>query len=492
MDLGLISKKTAIIFGLIAVLELLSGLAYIWPALQPVFFLLTIALVVALSLVNLSFGLLICLAELAIGGKGYLLYLPLPDFRLSLRLGIFLALLGDWLFIQIRQKRWNIFRPIGQLKFNSQSIIYTLGLAALFIGISQGIFRNQTNNVFFDFNAWLFFALIPVFYQLAKDADFLKKFLTVLAAATAWLSLKTLALLIIFSHGLVIIRGDHYFWIRDTGVGEITHVSGTIFRIFLQSQLYCLFALMIFFALTFNRQKRSAKIMLWVLVYLNCLSLLISQSRSFWVGAAGALIICLPILIFLLKEQLKIIILNYCLFAIIIISQLFLINIITGNFSGNLLEDRFNNLDNEPAGISRLNQLKPLSQEIIKAPIFGFGFGKTITYQSQDPRILKNNPSGNYTTYAFEWGYLDIVLKLGMFGLAVYLILIIKIFYQAFKKISILDEWGNLYFGLILALLALLITNIFSPYLNHPLGIGFILLLLAILSVKKTATSGLN
>ena len=54
----------------------------------------------------------------------------------------------------------------------------------------------------------------------------------------------------------------------------------------------------------------------------------------------------------------------------------------------------------------------------------GRGFGATVTYQTRDPRILADNGSGEYTTYAFEWGWLDIWLKLGIFGLAAYFLLI--------------------------------------------------------------------
>ena len=63
-------------------------------------------------------------------------------------------------------------------------------------------------------------------------------------------------------------------------------------------------------------------------------------------------------------------------------------------------------------------------KEISQEPFFGQGYGATVTYLSQDPRVLENNPSGLYTTYAFEWGYLDIWLKLGIGGIIAYLLLL--------------------------------------------------------------------
>ena len=86
---------------------------------------------------------------------------------------------------------------------------------------------------------------------------------------------------------------------------------------------------------------------------------------------------------------------------------------------------------------------------------------------SNDPRIRAEFPDGRYTTSAFEWGYLDIWLKIGLLGLLAYLILIVKIARESLKA-GLLGEI------LFIALTALVITHTFSPYLNHPLGIGFI------------------
>ena len=58
------------------------------------------------------------------------------------------------------------------------------------------------------------------------------------------------------------------------------------------------------------------------------------------------------------------------------------------------------------------------------------------------------------------------ILKFGLLGTLIYLILVFKILKKLFKV--------NL--GFALALIILLIVNIFSPYLNHPLGIGFVIL----------------
>ena len=222
---------------------------------------------------------------------------------------------------------------------------------------------------------------------------------------------------------------------------------------------------------------------LWPLgyLYLTGLTIIISQSRSFWVGALAALSIILIFIWIRLKRAFKTSVGLGLLLTLMILSQILAVQVLTNNFSGNLVSDRFKNLQTEAAGLSRLNQLKPLTENIFQQLIFGWGFGKELTYISNDPRIIKTHPGGVYTTYAFEWGYLDIMLKLGALGLISYLFLIYQITKLGLKKIDPVTA------GLISGLVALLATNIFSPYLNHPLGIGYVILVSVILNKEKVA-----
>ena len=143
-----------------------------------------------------------------------------------------------------------------------------------------------------------------------------------------------------------------------------------------------------------------------------------------------------------------------------------------------MMQDRLKAISGEAGVSSRWNLLPELNKGIMKHLLFGSGFGSTITYKSEDPRILETNPSGMYTTYAFEWGYLDTIYKIGILGLLAYLILIWKIFQAGYIAIKNQTKQNirNLLLGMILGLIVLLITHVFSPYLNHPLGIGYIII----------------
>jgi hypothetical protein len=150
-----------------------------------------------------------------------------------------------------------------------------------------------------------------------------------------------------------------------------------------------------------------------------------------------------------------------------------------GGFStADLLTKRTGELATEAGAASRWSSFPILIDSIVKTPIWGQGFGATITYRTADPRIISSSPQGIYTTYALEWGWLDIALKIGMAGLLFYLLFLFKLFHNGFKtKSSAIDE-SIINRALSFSLLALCAVHFFSPYLNHPLGLGFVLLIM--------------
>lgn len=159
-----------------------------------------------------------------------------------------------------------------------------------------------------------------------------------------------------------------------------------------------------------------------------------------------------------------------------------------GEMSASLLSSRAAKFSGEAAISSRYAQIKPLLSAIKKHPIIGSGFGASATYASQDPRVLKNNPDGLYTTTAFELGWLEIWLKLGLLGAGIYLYILFKIFRLGCQKMQNMpaDAIGSYYiFGALAGLLAVIITHGFSPYLNHPLGIGIVMIMTAVVDRRS-------
>ncbi len=461
-------------------IELISLLSYLAPITQKIIFFAVLIIALIVSLIKLEYGLYLVLAELFVGGHGYLFSIDINGVTVSIRMALFLVVLAVWLGKRIRNYESGIRVSKESIIHNSYFLIpYLLLFLFITTGIINGLLNNSLTNVFFDANAWIYFALIPVFWDILKEQKIVGNIFQILTGATTYLALKTIGVLVLFSHDVTGIGGLFYKWLRDTGVGEVTYMSGSLFRVFFQSQLYVLIGFFIVLTLVlanFNSRDWKKNLIPLTYLYLATLTIIISQSRSYWVGALAALLIILIFTWINLKQPFKKTAGLIGLLTIMIVSQIFVIQLIANNLSGNLVSDRFKNLKTEAAGISRLNQLEPLTYNIFQQLIFGYGFGQELTYVSNDPRVIQTHPGGIYTTYAFEWGYLDIMLKLGGLGLAVYLFLIYRIYRFGLTNVTPLKV------GLLAALTAVLITNIFSPYLNHPLGIGYIMLVTAILN----------
>jgi multisubunit Na+/H+ antiporter MnhE subunit len=53
------------------------------------------------------------------------------------------------------------------------------------------------------------------------------------------------------------------------------------------------------------------------------------------------------------------------------------------------------------------------------------------------------------------------------------------------------NEYGFLVTGLLVGFFSLIFTHMFSPYLNHPLGIGYLLMLIGIFQALRHQTKAI-
>ena len=504
--------RKVILFIILA--ELFSLFSFLLPEFGIFAFWTIIILFLIISLYKIEWGLYILLVELFIGSKGYLFFYEYAGVAVSIRIAFFIIFLSVWLASMMnREKRQKL---ANKLKPNKKIInYYLLIIIVIAIGIITGFLRNYSfQNIFFDFNGWLYFALFIPFLDII-NLEKIKRTFQLFIASVIWTASKTIICLYIFSHQYFNVR-PFYKWLRETGVGEITVMDGGFSRIFFQSQIFVLIGIFVIGVILVDKLINKEKVnklfqpmagppalpdasrgrpLAEIISYqLLLTTIIISLSRSFWVGllvALGAMFIDL-----IFKEKIKtkdLLKITAGLLISIAISVALIFAIVkippaAGDISGSMFEKRLTDTG-EVAGSSRINQLKPLFIGITKHPVLGSGFGATITYQSEDPRIKTDlNPEGWYTTYAFEWGYLDILLKLGILGLAVYLYfiyLIVKLGTKIINYQLLIIKNKILTLGLLLGIIVLLTTNIFSPYLNHPLGIGYILLCGAIFTCLK-------
>ncbi|MBU4512910.1 O-antigen ligase family protein [Patescibacteria group bacterium] len=519
---GQFFKKT-LLFVILA--ELFSLLAFLVLQFMPFAFWILVGLFFIICLWKIEYGLYLLLAELFIGSKGYLFFYEVGGVLVSIRIALFLVFMAVWLsktliatdFIRIatdhgfKLTKFHIFnKRIIPAKGWSASggTYYLLLITFIVIGLANGLLRTSPfNDVFFDFNAWVYFALFIPFLDIIRSQKVINNIIQIFIAAITWIAVKTIVVFYLFGHQFFNIT-PFYKWLRDSGVGEITLMAGNFYRVFFQSQIFIIIGAMLLVGLLiYNVRTNKRNLLLYYqpeadqplggfITLLLFTSIIISFARSFWVGWIAGLGLLFLYLILKEKFSWPMILKTvgaFLVFLIISSGIIFGIMKLPPKTSNNasfasLVEKRVSTI--EAAGSSRINLLKPLLQENLKHPILGAGFGATVTYQSNDPRIRTElNPEGWYTTYAFEWGYLDIWLKIGIIGLAVYLLFILMIMKQGLKKFKGIENNGlnkGVCLGLLAGMAVLLVINIFSPYLNHPLGIGYILLCGAIFTSLKS------
>ncbi len=486
--------KLSFLIQIILLVELVSFLGYFFNVVNTAFFFVLAGLFLLLSLFKPRLAAFVFILEVIIGSKGYLFYLSVGGLLLSIRIVFWLILISVWLSrLLLSIKGVNFFDLKDRIKS-----IYPLIILFIFVvwGLVNALMRGtEFQNIFFDFNAWLFYlAIFPLISFLKTSKDIQNHIFYVISLGVIWVSIKTLFILLIFSHNIFILTTPVYRWIANTGIGEITFMPGNFTRVFFQSHVFVSIATFIFFFYLIEKNfniksillERSSRFIIFVL----CIAVsIIGLSRSNWVGMFISF--CFMLVFIYSRHKIKGVLNTIFLWLFASFSSLLLIFIIIiiplpsfgGGFGIDItdtLKSRIDITKSESALSSRSALWLELKNELKQSWFLGDGFGATLTYQSSDPRITEHTADGKYTTYAFEWGWLDIWLKLGIFGVISYLYLIV--FLLRFLYLNRSDVFLT---GSIFGLICLTVINFFSPYLNHPLGIMFVVILLLIKYQKE-------
>ncbi|MFA6526679.1 MAG: O-antigen ligase family protein [Candidatus Buchananbacteria bacterium] len=474
------------------ILEIVSFAVFPYAWLSRIVFIIILALAAWATIAKTENGAYLLLAELVVGGLGYLLSYPLDGGRISLRLGLFAVVGLIWLFKLIIN-----IKKAKKICCNDRFLLLVLFFIIFCYAVINGYLNGHPiGAIFTDLNGYLYFGLIGLFLTVKLKP---MRLMQILLIGSFMLGLKTLIILFLFSHGYAVVGPSLiYHWIRDTGIGEIALISAPLYRVFFQSHFYNLLALIFSAFILLIRsseaadeniiinsisQSRWAKSLLWLAVWLNFFILVISQSRSFWVAGLFALLILIPIAAIYFKVAWQRIFIYILLIPAFALISNFAGQAVIGNFSTDFLTGRISGESGTAAVSSRMAELAPALELIKQTPLLGNGFGQMIRFRSDDPRIKnQSNPEGWTDAAAIEWGYLDLAVKTGLLGLAAYLAFLLVLAWGLFKSALQKDILSA---GLLIGLLILMIVHIFTPYLNHPLGIGYILVIMALTNRQK-------
>jgi len=461
-------------------------------ALVPILLGVVLIITAIVSARKLEYGLVIAFAELFANSHGHLVSGDIGGFPLSLRMAVFLGVIFGWVIAAFLRRADIDFSDVRLRPFIAIGVAAAFGLA---IGVSK-----HGGDAFADGNAYFYLAYILPILSVRWTPLTRQLLLQTLVAAAVWVTLLSLGLFYIFSHVPEFMLPEVYRFIRDTRTGELTKMIEGIFRVFIQAQFSVAIALLVMIPILWVKTMQNKTRWIYIGVMGAFASvMLLSLSRSFWVALIAAtvihLILAARFLVTRMKDAWKpvgsFLLINIAAVVLLLAVLFFPIPQYQGGTFGdftNLFTSRATQTT-DAAIDSRWKLLDPMIALVKTQPIVGHGFGQKVAFITDDPRIRAEQPDGFYETYALEWGWVELWLKMGILGPLAFL-------YAAFFLIRGLwgylrEERAWLGVGLISAIVFLYVTHIFSPYLNHPLGLGVLLFVVPFLKeTQKKKTSG--
>ncbi len=463
--------------GLVA-LDLASFLALHTVA-EPILFGLIIAVLIAIAIKSPQWLFPLAIAEIIATSNGHSFNIEIAGASVGPRIVLFAVLL----ILTIVRITYLGVRPIPRpYRLIGALIACIIGLAGV-----QGLLLDASlTNLYLDANGYLAIGYVLAAWYWVKDGMDRRRLLQLAAAATVWIAAKTLLFLFAFGHLHPKTLPILYTWIRDTRLGEITFMQATIWRIFLQSQWFLVPATLLSGAyMLFAERRRETGVR--VVILLVMAALVASFSRTFWLAAIVAVGGLIAVVVWMRtwkplgRSAVDTVVVGIGSIALLwIIAAVPIHQGASSSIFQSLLRNRATQTS-DAALDSRRQLVPPLLEAIKEAPISGHGLGKTVTYQTEDPRYQDEHGTDMVTTYAFEWGWLDYLVKFGIAGTLMFVIgwgILARDIILAFVR-DPARRW--LYAGLGASLVALLIAHTFSPYLNHPIGWGMIALIVALL-----------
>lgn len=483
-----------ILLGLIIALLVygLSAASYAYPIINYLGFAIIVVLIFSLAFSRyLPWALAILFGELAFGGNGYLFACPLGEVTLSLRMVIFIAVIGGWVVGILRHKI--------SIRYPRVILVGLLGLLIVLIinsirAISSG---GDIAIIFADVNGYVYWlAALPIIF-IIWDIGVLRSWLRVMVGATVAAAILVggvaldfnllrqgtppdLELIIakraeqinpegdltqtIFWDGQNLQNDEHfkggdfiYRWAKERGIIEVSYLQSGWYRVYHRSSIY--FILTIAIILSGWKSGRGWRWKIPVIL-MAVLGLLLGNARSLWLGALAA------ILFLGLFWSWKKTVLGLVLFAVLLAG----LGLVAPTYFNRFIGSRMQSIidpQGEYAASARLAMLGPAWEAIKGEPLLGPGPGYLLKYFSPAPENY-----GWVKKYMIEWGYLDLWLDIGLVGLVFMAVLIWGIFKRGRME-------GGTRICLLSVLVAILVIQITTPYLNHPLGIALICLVAA-------------
>lgn len=468
-----------------------------------------------------EFFLLLYVAENAVGSSGHLVSFGPVSLRMLLFAACFLLTIY-FVFVQRRDV----------LKDQRIVLIVLFAIWLLFCTLLGINFKNQTNFIWSDLSSFLGLALFPGFIVILESQRNIKKLIEVVFWSALVLSVITIGI-----HLCIPIGGEEVIcsintFLNSKSLGGLALLNSGMHRVYMRSQIFIQVAIIYGVWLIYNRNGKS-RISILICEGIMLFALLLTYTRGFWLGFLVSSILLLLLEFKNWNKLLAIAGIALCVMGIFVgistwvynspcvlteavsrISPDLLANhevnnnvenvgtigneestdLITDEAAGNTNKENLpevsinqsaeemtmTDIANLSALEIRSKTLEGLKERISDHPIIGNGLGSNLTEIREDGRT--------------EYMYLDILLKTGIIGLILFLLVFfrspIMLLIKCLKEKNEISKKDKLCAEvLVSSYIGVAVTSIFNPFLNNPMGITLLMITsTGLILFKRSAT----
>jgi hypothetical protein len=417
--------------------------------------------------------------EAILGGAGRLFVFK----GLSLRMILYIIAVLFLFLTVVRERRLKAFY------FDNKNIFVFLVMIFLMILALSGIngyflHNNSLGEVIGDITGYVSFVLLFIYNFTIRDREDIKRIVNVVVV-----TIVLQAAIIIVIHyfiGFKFIDVESFNkTLQYLHIGAFTNLPAGAVRIFFKSSIYLQIGFTLLAYMYSSDEYKSSRKYIAISLVLVTYAAFLTYTRAFWLGAAVSFIFL--IITGSVKKTGKIIAVSVAGFLImtsisyVVYGDLRTIGSAIGRFG--YLPQFSAKVTSQPGkketsmekiediSANYRSELKHYMGENIKrSPVLGSGLGV----------IIKEIQTASRSEYM----YLDILMEMGAVGLLMYLSIFAAVFIRWFKlRSESLDMNSKRRLdAMISALVGIMTTTALNPFLNNPIGITYLVILIAALN----------
>lgn len=398
---------------------------------------------------KLSLFAVIIIAELVLGGSGRLV--TFGSF-LSLRYILFISAILYFVFTCIINK----FEIQKNMFYVDVLAFFTMFSIAIVLGI---VHEYGMGNIIKSAQGYLYLLMYFPMSKLINTKEKSKQAFRLFINCAVVLALITLAIFVVFYLNPAV-QETLSPLLTKFDYGYIA-LRGGLPAVFLKTSPLIAVAFMLLLLYFINLKSERTPIQLAKLMILF-VGLLATMSMGIWVATFVGVFLT----ILFSKGKYKVI----GLVTIVIIA-----GIAYYLLSGYIATSLSNRLStNDSSYIIKLDQAYQLIRNWGNRLFFGNGFGIEITFLTE---------LGSRTMINFELFWLQLLVNMGLIGFAVYIKMFIKSAFYSFKISKVISFEESLHLkSIIVGLIVLAIISSVNPFLNNPIGIGYLVIVMTTIS----------